>query len=169
MMCRYLSPELLKGDTRHLDKADVFALGATLYELATGTALPSSGLQYEKIRKGKLALLPNLSTLFQSMLKVRKVPIYYVPGNLSCTHSCAMCGLSAYKHACKSKGTWGLQPRIIHRAAEGSVTVVQCDTAQVCCLQQEMQDCIPVIEDVSCHKLPPVGNLLQLCCVVTDG
>eukprot|EP00877_Chromochloris_zofingiensis_P005869 jgi/Chrzof1/1535/Cz10g11150.t1 len=66
---RYLSPELLKGDTRHLDKADVFALGATLYELATGTALPSSGLQYEKIRKGKLALLPNLSTLFQSMLK----------------------------------------------------------------------------------------------------
>ncbi|KAJ9530963.1 hypothetical protein QJQ45_028750 [Haematococcus lacustris] len=43
---RYLAPELLAGKDNEagLDKADMFALGATLYELATGSPLPSDCL-----------------------------------------------------------------------------------------------------------------------------
>lgn len=40
-MHRYLSPELLQGNDRQPDKADMFALGASLLELATGRTLPS--------------------------------------------------------------------------------------------------------------------------------
>lgn len=40
----YLAPELLSGRSESgLDKADMFALGATLYELATGAPLPTGG------------------------------------------------------------------------------------------------------------------------------
>lgn len=38
--CRYLAAEVLAGDRGGLDKADMFALGATLYELATRIMLP---------------------------------------------------------------------------------------------------------------------------------
>ena len=40
---RYLSRELLNEDQRALDKGDMFALGMTLYQLATGFALPKHG------------------------------------------------------------------------------------------------------------------------------
>lgn len=39
--CRYLSPEVLNSDYSQLEKADVFALGATMYQLATGADLPT--------------------------------------------------------------------------------------------------------------------------------
>ena len=35
---------MLNGDYSQLDKADIFALGATLYQLATGTDLPESAI-----------------------------------------------------------------------------------------------------------------------------
>jgi hypothetical protein len=37
---RYVSKEVLREDLRHLDKADMFALGASLYELASDKRLP---------------------------------------------------------------------------------------------------------------------------------
>lgn len=41
-MCgRYIPQEVLNDDFSALDKADMFMLGATLYELATGTHLPT--------------------------------------------------------------------------------------------------------------------------------
>lgn len=38
---RYLAPEVLRGERDNLEKADIFALGASLYELALGKDLPS--------------------------------------------------------------------------------------------------------------------------------
>jgi serine/threonine protein kinase len=42
---RYLPLELLNNDTKHLDKADVFSLGCTLYELSTGQVRWGQGAQ----------------------------------------------------------------------------------------------------------------------------
>jgi len=51
---RYLPSELLNDDFTALDRADVFSLGATLYELALGTALPSHGAEYQALRQGQI-------------------------------------------------------------------------------------------------------------------
>jgi serine/threonine protein kinase len=82
---RYLAPELLRGEfapyeatraeeietpgphaTRDgekrspysfvgLDRADVFSLGATAYELASGAPLPASGEAYQALRNGRVS------------------------------------------------------------------------------------------------------------------
>ena len=41
---RYVAREVLNDDRRTLDKADVFSLGASLYELAGNTRLPDSAM-----------------------------------------------------------------------------------------------------------------------------
>jgi wee1-like protein kinase len=51
---RYLADELLNEQNPDLTKADIFALGATMYELARGTALPEKGQEWHDIRTGKL-------------------------------------------------------------------------------------------------------------------
>lgn len=51
-----------------LDRADIFSLGATAYELARGQLLPASGTEYQSLRRGRLTLLPGFSVSFQSML-----------------------------------------------------------------------------------------------------
>ena len=66
---RYLSAELLNGRTGALDKADVFALGATLYELASGAELPKSGPVYQRLRQGKIAMLPACSAQFTAVIR----------------------------------------------------------------------------------------------------
>lgn len=68
---RYLCGELLQGRTNALDKADVFALGATVYELALGSELPKSGPAYQRLRQGKLMMLPTFTTQFLNVVKVR--------------------------------------------------------------------------------------------------
>lgn len=50
---RYLAPELLQDDITQLDKADMWALGASLYEKHTGKPLPKSGTEYRRIRSGR--------------------------------------------------------------------------------------------------------------------
>lgn len=73
--CRYLAPELLepstssKDDRIDLAAADAFALGASLYELASGAPLPSGGPLWHNLRNGRLALLPATSASFQRLLK----------------------------------------------------------------------------------------------------
>ena len=79
---RYLAPELLRGDFAPfwqnaddapreesaneprerspysfvgLDRADVFSLGATAYELASGAPLPASGEAYQALRDGRVS------------------------------------------------------------------------------------------------------------------
>ncbi|KAK3280926.1 hypothetical protein CYMTET_11256 [Cymbomonas tetramitiformis] len=66
---RYLAPEILQSDYQHLDRADIFSMGAMAYELARGSSLPISGPQYQQIRQGKLTLLPGYSLPFQQLIK----------------------------------------------------------------------------------------------------
>ena len=61
---RYMAPELLNDDLRHLDRSDIWALGATAYELARKCPLPMKGDSYRKIRENNLALVPSFSEEF---------------------------------------------------------------------------------------------------------
>ena len=69
--CSYLAPELLKTRLTGLDKADMFALGATVYELATAHTLPSEGERWVALWEGKLMMLPAVSQQLAALIKVR--------------------------------------------------------------------------------------------------
>ncbi|XP_006646849.1 wee1-like protein kinase [Oryza brachyantha] len=66
---RYMPPEMLNDRYEHLDKVDIFSLGAATYELIRGTPLPDSGPQFTSLREGKIALLPGCPMQFQSLIK----------------------------------------------------------------------------------------------------
>ncbi len=65
----YLPLEVMNSNYSQLDKADVFALGATLFELASGNELPSGGQLYEDLRRDKVPLLPNMTTSMMQMIR----------------------------------------------------------------------------------------------------
>ena len=65
---RYLPAEVLNGCFGALDRADVFALGASGYELASGVGLPKSGEEYHRLRQGVLQRLPGVSDAMQALL-----------------------------------------------------------------------------------------------------
>lgn len=48
--------ELLEGNRTNLRAGDIFALGATIYELALGRTLPSNGEEWQRIRDGDLTM-----------------------------------------------------------------------------------------------------------------
>lgn len=66
---RYLPLEIMNGDYSRLHKGDMFALGATLFELASGTELPSGGPAYQDLRRGKVPLLPTYSTYLSRLIR----------------------------------------------------------------------------------------------------
>eukprot|EP00741_Cyanophora_paradoxa_P008445 tig00001331_g8172.t1 len=66
---RYLARELVQETCKDLRKADVFALGASIYELARGCGLPNNGEEWQNIRNGYLAPLPGFSAEFVDLLK----------------------------------------------------------------------------------------------------
>lgn len=65
----YLPLEVMNSNFTMLDKADVFALGATLFELASGNDLPSGGQMYEDLRRNRVPLLPNITTTFMKLIR----------------------------------------------------------------------------------------------------
>jgi hypothetical protein len=65
---RYLPSEVLNGCFGALDRADVFALGASGYELASGVGLPKYGDEYQRLRQGLLQPLPGVSGAMQALL-----------------------------------------------------------------------------------------------------
>lgn len=67
--CRYLPREILQEDFSQLPKADVFALGLTIYEAVRGEPLPLNGDEWHAIRNGELAPLPGYSLELQLLLK----------------------------------------------------------------------------------------------------
>lgn len=71
---RYMPLEILNDDYSQLPKVDMFALGATIYELARGSPLPTSGPQFQLLREGKLTLLPGYSLSLQNIFKALMHP-----------------------------------------------------------------------------------------------
>jgi len=66
---RYLPLEVMNSKYEKLDKTDIFSLGATLFELASGNELPSGGQLYEDLRRGRVPLLPTITTSFMTMIR----------------------------------------------------------------------------------------------------
>ncbi|XP_034690160.1 wee1-like protein kinase [Vitis riparia] len=71
---RYMPQEILNDNYDHLDKVDMFSLGAAIYELIRGSHLPESGYHFLNLREGKLPLLPGYSLQFQNLLKAMLDP-----------------------------------------------------------------------------------------------
>ncbi|XP_014609345.1 PREDICTED: wee1-like protein kinase [Polistes canadensis] len=68
--CRYLPTEILHEDFNHLTKADIFALGLTVYEAGGGGPLPKNGPEWHDIRNGNLKELPAYSRDLNDLLKL---------------------------------------------------------------------------------------------------
>jgi serine/threonine protein kinase len=66
---RYLPCEALDEQVAHLDKIDMFSLGATLYELATGRPLPRSDIDWAQLRNGNLADLSRVGPFLRDAIR----------------------------------------------------------------------------------------------------
>ncbi|XP_057439305.1 wee1-like protein kinase [Lotus japonicus] len=71
---RYMPQEILNENYDHLDKVDIFSLGASIYELIRRLPLPDSGCNFLNLKGGKLPLLPGHSLQLQNLLKVMMDP-----------------------------------------------------------------------------------------------
>jgi wee1-like protein kinase len=72
--CRYLPLEVMNSNYSALDKADMFSLGAMMFELASGRELPSGGQTYEDLRKGRVPLLPTATASFMKLIRALLSP-----------------------------------------------------------------------------------------------
>ena len=66
---RYCSAELIAGVHSNLRAADVFSLGATVFELASLSEMPHEGPLYDALRTGCVPDVPGYSEAFQTLLK----------------------------------------------------------------------------------------------------
>eukprot|EP00050_Salpingoeca_kvevrii_P017737 m.67810 g.67810 ORF g.67810 m.67810 type:complete len:628 (-) comp7695_c1_seq1:638-2521(-) len=66
--CRYLPKELLNDNYKHLPKADIFALGISIYEAATNEVLPKNGPRWHLLRDGQPPKLERYSMDMNSLV-----------------------------------------------------------------------------------------------------
>uniref|UniRef100_A0A7N0SZI2 Wee1-like protein kinase n=1 Tax=Kalanchoe fedtschenkoi TaxID=63787 RepID=A0A7N0SZI2_KALFE len=71
---RYMPQEILNDMYDHLDKVDIFSLGASMFELIRGSPLSVSGPTFCNLREAKLPLLPGHSMQLQNLLKLMVDP-----------------------------------------------------------------------------------------------
>ncbi|XP_058803699.1 wee1-like protein kinase [Phymastichus coffea] len=67
--CRYLCREVMREDYTDLAKADMFALGLTIYEVAGGGPLPKNGPKWQAIRDGDLSILSRYNDKFNQLIR----------------------------------------------------------------------------------------------------
>lgn len=67
--CRYLPNEILQEDYSNLPKADIFSLGATIFEAGGGGPLPKNGPEWHCLRNGNVPDLPGISRDFNDLIK----------------------------------------------------------------------------------------------------
>lgn len=72
--CRYLPGELLQDNYKHLPKADIFALGMTIFEICGGGPLPKNGDSWHAIREGKLPYLSYYSKELNDLIRIMVDP-----------------------------------------------------------------------------------------------
>lgn len=72
--CRYLPCEILHESYTQLQKADVFALGLTMYEAAGGGPLPKNGDEWHAIRRGELRPLAQCGRDLNELLRAMVHP-----------------------------------------------------------------------------------------------
>ncbi|RLN92309.1 hypothetical protein BBJ28_00008786 [Nothophytophthora sp. Chile5] len=91
---KYMAKELLSSAER-LPSADIFCLGITMLEIATGVTLPSAGDQWHALRQGSLPLLPSeyskeLGSLIRQLRGIWRGGDTDAPGGFVCAlRSCA--------------------------------------------------------------------------------
>ncbi|KAI1301606.1 Wee1-like protein kinase [Halotydeus destructor] len=89
--CRYLPMEILQDNYSTLNKADIFALGLTVYEAATLTSLPKNGENWHLIRSGNMEPVPGYSADFNKLIKKMISPDPHVrPSATALLHDPAM-------------------------------------------------------------------------------
>jgi serine/threonine protein kinase len=75
---RYLARDLLQDDAPNKVKCDIFSLGISIYELASGRPLPKEGDAWRELREGHVPPLPyGYSNQFRRMLARMMHPIAF--------------------------------------------------------------------------------------------